>query len=49
MDEDIGSGLDERQLDDLKDRVRRSPFLVDTTQVRAFIFDVHTGALREVF
>lgn len=26
MDEDVGSGLDERQLDDLKDRVRRSPF-----------------------
>ncbi len=31
------------------ERVRRSPFLVDTTQVRAFIFDVHTGELREVF
>ena len=30
------------------ERVRRSPFLVDTTQVRAFVFDVHTGELREV-
>lgn len=30
------------------ERVRRSPFLVDTTQVRGFVFDVHTGALREV-
>ena len=30
------------------ERVRRSPFLVDTTHVRGFVFDVHTGALREV-
>lgn len=30
------------------ERVRRSPFLVDTTQVRGFVFDVHTGELREV-
>jgi carbonic anhydrase len=30
------------------ERVRRSPFLVDATQVRAFVFDVHSGALREV-
>ncbi|WP_062205775.1 beta-class carbonic anhydrase [Demequina salsinemoris] len=30
------------------ERLRRSPFLVDTTQVRGFVFDVHTGALREV-
>jgi acyl-CoA thioesterase len=26
MDEDLGSGLDERQLNDLMERVRRSPF-----------------------
>ncbi|WP_062523250.1 beta-class carbonic anhydrase [Demequina silvatica] len=30
------------------ERVRRNPFLVDTTQVRGFVFDVHTGELREV-
>ncbi len=30
------------------ERIRRSPFLVDTTQVRGFVFDVHTGLLREV-
>lgn len=30
------------------ERVRRSPFLVDTSHVRGFVFDVHTGALREV-
>jgi carbonic anhydrase len=30
------------------ERVRRSPFLVDTTKVRGFVFDVHTGELREV-
>lgn len=30
------------------ERIRRSPFLVDTTQVRGFVFDVHTGELREV-
>ncbi|WP_084125360.1 carbonic anhydrase [Demequina sp. NBRC 110054] len=30
------------------ERIRRSPFLVDTTQVRGFVFDVHTGQLREV-
>jgi uncharacterized protein (TIGR00369 family) len=26
VDDDFGSGLDERQLNDLKDRIRRSPF-----------------------
>lgn len=31
------------------ERVRRSAFLVDTSQVRGFVFDVHTGELREVF
>jgi len=30
------------------ERLRRSPFLVDATQVRGFVFDVHTGRLREV-
>ncbi len=30
------------------ERLRRSPFLVDSTQVRGFVFDVHTGMLREV-
>jgi len=30
------------------ERIRRSPFLVDATQVRGFVFDVHTGELREV-
>jgi len=30
------------------ERLRRSPFLVDSTQVRGFVFDVHTGELREV-
>lgn len=30
------------------ERLRRSPFLVDSTQVRGFVFDVHTGVLREV-
>lgn len=37
--------------DDLRqsiERVRRNPFLVDTTQVRGFVFDVHSGELREV-
>jgi len=29
-------------------RLQRCPFLVDTTQVRGFVFDVHTGKLREV-
>lgn len=29
-------------------RIRKSPFLVDTTQVRGFVFDVHSGVLREV-
>ena len=28
--------------------LRRNPFLVDATQVRGFVFDVHTGVLREV-
>ncbi|WP_062304762.1 beta-class carbonic anhydrase [Demequina subtropica] len=30
------------------ERLRRNPFLVDTSQVRGFVFDVHTGELREV-
>lgn len=30
------------------ERIRRCPFLVDTTQVRGFVFDVHEGSLREV-
>jgi carbonic anhydrase len=30
------------------ERIRQSPFLVDTSQVRGFVFDVHTGQLREV-
>ncbi|WP_062070921.1 beta-class carbonic anhydrase [Demequina sediminicola] len=30
------------------ERLRRDPFLVDSTQVRGFVFDVHTGKLREV-
>ncbi|WP_296665769.1 carbonic anhydrase [Demequina sp.] len=30
------------------ERIWRSPFMVDTSQVRGFVFDVHTGALREV-
>ena len=30
------------------ERLRRNPFLVDATQVRGFVFDVHTGVLREV-
>ncbi len=30
------------------ERVRRSPFLLDVSDVRGFIFDVHTGRLREV-
>lgn len=29
-------------------RIRSSPFLVDTTQVRGFVFDVHSGVLNEV-
>lgn len=29
-------------------RLRRCPFLVDSTMVRGFVFDVHTGRLREV-
>ncbi len=41
-----------RDLDaDLKqsmERLRRCPFLVDSTQVRGFVFDVSTGHLREV-
>lgn len=41
-----------RDLDaDLKqsmERLRRCPFLVDSTQVRGFVFDVSTGRLREV-
>lgn len=37
--------------DDLRqsiERVRRSPFLTDTTHVRGFVFDVASGELREV-
>lgn len=30
------------------ERLRRNPFLLDTSQVRGFVFDVHTGVLREV-
>lgn len=30
------------------ERLRRNPFLVDSTQVRGFVFDVHSGLLREV-
>lgn len=30
------------------ERIRRCPFLVDTTQVRGFVFDVREGSLREV-
>jgi carbonic anhydrase len=41
-----------RDLDaDLKqsmERIRRSPFLADSTQLRGFVFDVHTGKLREI-
>ena len=29
-------------------RVRTSPFLLSTSDVRGFVFDVRTGALREV-
>ncbi|GAA4854271.1 carbonic anhydrase [Actinomycetospora corticicola] len=29
-------------------RVRSSPFLADTTQIRGFVYDVKTGALTEV-
>jgi len=29
-------------------RIRSSPFLVDTSQVRGFVFDIHTGELSEV-
>ncbi|WP_291379308.1 carbonic anhydrase [Demequina sp.] len=29
-------------------RLQRCPFLVDTSQVRGFVFDVHSGHLREV-
>ena len=30
------------------ERIRRNPFMVDTSQVRGFVFDVHSGELREV-
>jgi carbonic anhydrase len=30
-------------------RLRNSPFLLDTTQVRGFVFDVKSGLLEEVF
>ncbi|MFV0634516.1 beta-class carbonic anhydrase [Demequina sp.] len=30
------------------ERLRRNPFLVDSSQVRGFVFDVATGNLREV-
>jgi carbonic anhydrase len=39
LDADLGQSME---------RLRRSPFLVDATQVRGFVFDVHTGLLREV-
>ncbi len=29
-------------------RIKNSPYLLDTTQVRGFVFDVETGELREV-
>ncbi|MFW2512443.1 beta-class carbonic anhydrase [Demequina sp. SO4-13] len=29
-------------------RLRNNPFLVDASQVRGFVFDVHSGLLREV-
>lgn len=29
-------------------RLRQSPFLVDSSQIRGFVFDIHTGQLREV-
>jgi carbonic anhydrase len=29
-------------------RVRTSPFLAHTDDVRGFVFDVHTGSLREI-
>ena len=29
-------------------RIKASPFLLDTSQVRGFVFDVATGRLREV-
>jgi len=29
-------------------RLQRTPFLVDSSQVRGFVFDIHTGQLREV-
>ncbi|HEY3482428.1 MAG TPA: carbonic anhydrase, partial [Streptomyces sp.] len=29
-------------------RVRTSPFLTHTDDVRGFVFDVHTGLLREI-
>lgn len=31
------------------ERVRRNPFLIDSLHVRGFVFDVASGALREVF
>lgn len=31
------------------ERLRRNPFLVDTSQVRGFVFDVRSGLLREVY
>ena len=34
--------------DRTKERIKRSPVLNDTSQVRGFVFDVHTGELREV-
>ena len=30
------------------ERIRRSPFLAHSTHLRGFVFDVHTGELREV-
>ena len=39
LDEDLRQSIE---------RLRRNPFLVDSTQVRGFVFDVHSGLLREV-
>jgi carbonic anhydrase len=39
LDEDLRQSIE---------RLRRNPFLVDATQVRGFVFDVHSGLLREV-
>lgn len=38
----------ENDLRQSMERIRRCPFLVDTTQVRGFVFDVQAGLLNEV-